>query len=148
MLDQSVVYRRAAGFFSSGLIALRPLAFANFVERLGVIDLICCPRIQRVDLGAFVSQPSESVVTRSQVVDELRALHGQDDKWRSLSIALTSMIQAGILNLRVLVPQIASETSLFHDKMGLLSDGANWVTLVGSANESASAWLPDRNHEI
>ena len=148
MLDQSVIYRRAAGFFSSGLIALRPLAFANFVERLGVIDLICSPRIQRVDLDAFVSQPSVSVVTRSQVVEELRTLHSQDDKWRSLSIAMTSMIQSGVMNLRVLVPQIASETSIFHDKMGLLSDGTNWVTFVGSANETASAWLPDRNHEI
>ena len=148
LLEESLTYRRAAGFFSSGLIALRPLAFANFVENQGKIDLICCPRVQRADLEAIVAGSASEVVTRDQVVDELRTLHGQDDKWKSLSVALTSMIQAGILNLRVLLPQRSSDASIFHDKLGLFSDGTNWVSFVGSANESASAWLPDRNHEV
>lgn len=148
LLGHSTIYKRAAGFFSSGLIALRPIAFADFVERNGSIDLICCPRIQQSDLEAFLSRPSDISVARSRVIEDLRSLSSQDDKWYSLTVALTSMIHAGVLNLRVLVPNLSSDISIFHDKMGLMSDGFNWVSFLGSANESASAWLPDRNHEV
>jgi hypothetical protein len=40
-LNESILYKRAAGYFNSGLLALAPLAFADFVQRKGQIKLIC-----------------------------------------------------------------------------------------------------------
>ena len=40
-LEHSIKYDRSAGFFSSGLVALAPIAFSNFIQNGGTIRLIC-----------------------------------------------------------------------------------------------------------
>jgi superfamily II DNA or RNA helicase len=147
LLDRSTIYKRAAGFFTSGLIALRPLAFANFVERAGTIQLICSPRLQASDVEALTTKASGELVTRETVVSELRAIYESNGAYQLLVRALSSMIHANVLNIRVLVPVREASRYMFHDKLGLFSDGENWVTFVGSGNETPPAWLPDGNHE-
>jgi hypothetical protein len=52
-LENSLKYDRAAGFFSSGLVALAPLAFSRFIQGGGRIRLICSPNFSATDIAAI-----------------------------------------------------------------------------------------------
>jgi hypothetical protein len=53
-LQNSISYKRRAGYFNSGLIALAPLAFANFVKNGGRMQLICNPSLKVSDYEAIM----------------------------------------------------------------------------------------------
>ena len=53
-LQNSISYKRRAGYFNSGLIAIAPLAFANFVKNGGRMQLICNPSLKESDYEAIM----------------------------------------------------------------------------------------------
>lgn len=144
-LDKSVMYQRAVGYFSSGLLALAPLSFANFAMRGGRMEIICSPHLRHEDLVTLQSDSIPEDLSRTQAHSDLLALRDSDDLANSLAIALSSLISAGVLDLRLLLPKYSN--GLFHDKLGIFSDGIRDISFVGSANETAAAWLETGNHE-
>jgi len=144
-LEHSMRYDRAAGFFSSGLVALAPLAFSGFIQRGGKIRLICSPNLSATDFNAIQRNSDIASISREQVIHDLKALSEGEEEGRILATLLTSLIAAEILELRIAVPQ--STRGLFHDKVGIFSDGYRSVSFVGSANETMAAWSGFDNHE-
>lgn len=144
-LENSLKYDRAAGFFSSGLVALAPLAFSHFIQGGGRIRLICSPNFSATDIGAIKSEVDLSEISREQVLQDLALLVDGKDESRILATLLSSLIASDILDLRIAIPQ--SSRGLFHDKVGVFTDLTRKVSFVGSANETMAAWSGFDNHE-
>jgi superfamily II DNA or RNA helicase len=144
-LENSLKYDRAAGFFSSGLVALAPLAFSHFIQGGGRIRLICSPNFSATDIAAIKSEVDLSKISREQVLQDLALLTDGKDESRILATLLSSLIASEILDLRIAIPQ--SSRGLFHDKVGVFTDLTRKVSFVGSANETMAAWSGFDNHE-
>lgn len=146
-LDRSRRYDRAAGYFSSSLLALAPLAFAGFVERGGRMRLLCSPHLTARDMEVFLQDPPPGTDTTAEVaVASLRALVESSDVEASLVACLSSLVHSGHLELQFVVPAIGN--GLFHDKVGVLEDvHGDALSFVGSANETGAAWSGYGNHE-
>lgn len=144
-LEHSRRYDRAAGFFSSGLVALAPVAFSHFIQGGGRIRLICSPNFSATDIAAIKNDADVSKISRDQVVKDLESLVDGKDESRILTTLLSSLVAAEILDLRIAVP--SSSRGLFHDKVGIFTDLNRHVSFVGSANETMAAWSGFDNHE-
>jgi superfamily II DNA or RNA helicase len=144
-LERSTRYDRAAGFFSSAILALAPLAFSSFIAGGGRMRLICSPNLTKSDVRNLVRDSDITLVSREQVITDLKSLAEGRDEQRILSTLLSSLIAADILDLRIAVP--ISSRGLFHDKVGIFSDSKRTVSFVGSANETMAAWSGFDNHE-
>jgi superfamily II DNA or RNA helicase len=144
-LENSILYQRAVGYFSSGLLALAPIPFANFVSRGGKIQIVCSPNLRPEDLKVLRNEQIPESMSRSRVYEDLVTLSNADDLSNALAIALSSLLNSEILDLRLLLPLYSDQ--LFHDKLGIFSDEKNDVSFVGSANETAAAWVETGNHE-
>ena len=144
-LEHSRRYDRSAGFFSSGLVALAPIAFSHFIQGGGRIRLICSPNFSATDIAAIKSEVDFSQISRDQVLKDLETLVEGRDESRILATLLSSLIAADILDLRIAVPN--SSRGLFHDKVGIFTDLNRHVSFVGSANETMAAWSGFDNHE-
>jgi superfamily II DNA or RNA helicase len=144
-LQNSISYKRRAGYFNSGLIAIAPLAFARFVQNGGRMQLICNPSLKESDYEAILD--SEGTIIKGQEVayQDLLAIHHSDGLGNSLVKALSSLIASKIIDLKILVR--TNQNGIFHDKLGIFSDGKNEISFAGGANETAAAWLKDYNHE-
>jgi superfamily II DNA or RNA helicase len=144
-LEHARRYDRSAGFFSSGLVALAPIAFSHFIQSGGRIRLICSPNFTATDIAAIKSEVNFSQISRDQVLKDLETLVEGKDESRILTTLLSSLIAADILDLRIAVPN--SSRGLFHDKVGIFTDLNRHVSFVGSANETMAAWSGFDNHE-
>ncbi len=146
-LSRSVDYKRATGYFSSALFTLAPLAFADFFERGGKFQLACSPQITEEDARALQIEEVSAEDQFAKALIHLQNLAQNPQDPRSvLATALSSLIQAGVVELKFLVNK--TERGIFHDKYGVFSDSeGNRVSFIGSANESAAAWSGFVNHE-
>jgi superfamily II DNA or RNA helicase len=138
-------FDRAAGYFSSAIMALAPLAFADFFDRGGKIRLVASTQLTELDSRAVTQ--SEPPHTIEKLIEDLRSL--ADDKVGMGNILLR--IFASLLNTDLVDLKFASPLNgrgVFHDKYGVFLDAVgNRVSFVGSANETAFAWSGLHNHE-
>ena len=70
-LEKSTFYQRAAGYFNSGLLALAPLAFADFLERGGKIQLICSPKLNLNDFNSISEGRSLLQIGREKAYQDI-----------------------------------------------------------------------------
>jgi superfamily II DNA or RNA helicase len=144
-LNESILYKRAAGYFNSGLLALAPLAFADFVQRKGQIKLICNPSLNASDVESINNSEEIGLISKNQVYKDLVSIRDSDNFGAALSSALSGLIASNVLELKVLIPN--NNKGIFHDKLGIFDDGINKLSFRGSANETAAAWLEGVNLE-
>jgi len=145
-LARATRYDRLAGFFSSAVVALAPLAFADFFRRGGIARLVCSPHLSEADYDAVARRGGFDDALRQRAVEDLETLASQGPQAETLVRAMSSMVSAGVLQVKIAVPR--SPQGLFHDKTGIFYDAdGNRVSFVGSTNESAAAWSGLVNHE-
>ncbi len=143
-LSASKTYDRAAGYFSSSLFVLAPVAWTNFFTEGGTMRLLCSPELSPRD-GKSILQTEYS----------RRSMQTFEETWQNLLAApngdltsslLRTLVYFGKLELRVAT--FRSRAGLFHDKLGVFRDGdGNGVSFTGSANETWNAWSGFGNHE-
>lgn len=140
-------YDRAAGYFSSSLLALAPLAFADFVERGGKMRLLCSPHLSPSDAHAFrEAAHGNSWDTKEVLASSLKTLASSSDIESLMVRCLSSLIHHGALEVQFVVPTYGN--GIFHDKVGIFRDfSGDGLSFVGSANETGSAWSGLANHE-
>lgn len=145
-MSASIRYDRAVGYFSSSLLALAPLAFADFVEQGGRIRLVTSPYLSPLDRARLGRAETAPQPTRDDLVDELKILAQSDDLAGALTRVMSSLIASEVLTLKFARPTFGD--GLYHDKIGIFADRAgNEMSFVGSANETAAAWSGMVNHE-
>jgi superfamily II DNA or RNA helicase len=143
-LSRAIRFDRAAGYFSSAILALAPVAYSDFFQRGGRIRLVTSTHLSQQDAEA-VKGPAPF-----QPDELLSALQGLSDaKSKSIGLLariLASLLSSGVVELKFVEPK--SGRGVFHDKYGIFydSDGGA-VSFIGSANETAFAWSGLHNHE-
>lgn len=144
-LARAVRYDRSSGYFSSALMSLMPLGFADFIARGGKVRLICSPQLTQSDYEVVTNlgEPVDDIAT---VIDNLRLLVNNADPGKQLlAKVFSSLLASGVLEMRIAKTDMSG---IFHDKVGIFEDvAADCVSFIGSANETAAAWSGFVNHE-
>jgi DNA phosphorothioation system restriction enzyme len=139
-LEAAVLYRRAAGYFSSAGLALAARGVASLALRAGQMRLVVSPCLEPDDveaLRAAAEHPADALhaIAARSLADI------EDALIRDRLNALAWLAAAGLLEIRLAL-RLDGEgrfaRGLFHEKAGIFSDGAgHHVAFSGSANETA-----------
>jgi superfamily II DNA or RNA helicase len=145
VLRQSVLYKRAVGFFSSTALLELSLGICALVENGGKIQLIASPRLSQEDIEAI----KDGLKRRDTIIEEalIRELHEPKSAFDEERLNLLSnLIATGVLEIKIAILETDNSVGMFHEKMGLMyDDGNNIIAFTGSMNESANAFM--QNYE-
>jgi len=140
VLKQSVLYKRAVGFFSSSALIDLASGISGLVENGGKIQLIASPRLSTEDVAAI----NDGLRRRDEVIEEalLRELLTPIGKFEEARLNLLSnLIAAGRLEIKIAFLETDNVIGMFHEKVGLMYDEEdNIVAFTGSMNESSNAF--------
>lgn len=140
VLKQSVLYKRAVGFFSSSALLELSAGISGLVNNGGKIQLIASPRLSVEDIDAI----NDGIKRRDEVIEEalLRELFDHQGKFEVTRLNLLSnLIASGRLEIKIAFLEADNAIGMFHEKVGLMYDNDdNIVAFSGSMNESANAF--------
>lgn len=138
-LQQAETYDRAVGFFSSTSLTLAAQGLIAFVKTGGKMRLIASPHLSDEDIQAI----EEGLKQRQEVVTNalLRELEQELEQVMQNRLAcLAWLLSKEILEIKLAVPCDIRRRGIYHEKLGIFTDGAgNQIVFTGSANESAPA---------
>ena len=137
-LQQSVVYKRSVGFFSSSVFEIIDAGLAKFIDNGGNIQIICSPELSQEDIEAIrLGYEIKKTVTEKAVLEDLeKCLEEISNENLKLLIELISKDR-----LNIMLVNVDDELGIYHDKIGIIGDSdGNEVLFVGSPNESKNAY--------
>lgn len=139
-LESSVLYRRAAGYFSSSGLALAARGVASLAARGGKMRLVVSPHLDPADVEALrqaISNPADAL--RAIAARSLADI--EDAIVKDRLNALAWLAAAGRLEVKLALRLDAKggfSRGIFHEKTGIFTDeNGNHVTFSGSSNETA-----------
>ncbi len=142
LLQNSKLYLRGVGFFTSGWLRLAVEGVTGLIENSGAARIIISPILERSDWEAFQlgeeAKYNEMLkdVLEKHVVDIAATL-----KKDTLN-ALAWMIADNVLEFRFAVAREYTMGSDYHDKVGVFIDGEdNRVAIHGSFNDTVKGSL-------
>lgn len=140
LLERSVIYKRAVGFFSSSSLVELTKGIAAMAQRGGKIQIVASPYLSEEDIEAIQKGYSE----REKVIEQavLRQITGETVDYFSMQRLnlLSCLIADGILDIRIAYTEGKNGIGMYHEKMGVIEDDeGNAVAFSGSMNESATA---------
>jgi superfamily II DNA or RNA helicase len=145
-LRQSILYKRAVGYFRSSVYLVAGTEIIDFARRGGKIQLVCSPELDANDTETIrVGYLEREEITSGLLIDEIeRLLANPDTKYQTRVLA--TLVAVGALEIKIAIRQ--SSQGLYHEKIGVFIDEAhNRVSFIGSANESWSGWHRQGNFE-
>lgn len=143
-LSEASTYRRAVGFFSLAVLLQTPAALSRLVAENGRVELIFGKLVSPGDFEAI-----QAGVTDPWLQVELPSFESilKDHPASLLEFRvrlLAWLFAAGRLEMKVAI----RPAGMFHQKIGLLTDGAgDTISFSGSMNETTSALDPRFNSE-
>jgi superfamily II DNA or RNA helicase len=143
VISEANFYRRAAGYFSSGIFNLFRIEYLDFALRGGKIELVCSNHLTIDDIQTLQNHELEKRIDRD-ILEEVKLMEINDLTNNALSFFAT-LLKNGTLKIK-----IASYTTggLFHDKTGIFSDELNnYISFRGSSNETYMGWSEEGNFE-
>lgn len=144
-LNQSETYQRSVGYFSSTIFLLIGPEIINFAKRGGKIQLVCSPSLSAADIDALDQGYDCDVQKANQemlhTVDTLLS----DGKAIKNTEALATLIKLKIMEVKIAFRK--NSAGIYHEKLGILTDGNNSVSFKGSVNETWSGWHERGNYE-
>ena len=139
-LEESVLYRRAAGYFTSAGLALASRGIASLAARGGRMRLVVSPHLQPEDVSALNEAASNRLEVLRLIADRSLPVIQEALAIKRLA-ALSWLAATGLLEMRLAFrvdEQGYVAGGLFHEKLGIFSDSdGNHVSFSGSANETA-----------
>jgi DNA phosphorothioation system restriction enzyme len=143
-LVQSVLYRRAVGYFTSSGLAYAAKGLANLVARGGKMRLIASPQLSEGDIDALERAKDHPEVVLAQIVT--RSLEDVENLLvRDRLNALSWLAASGALEVKLALrvnDQGKYSRAIYHEKIGIFSDESdNHVAFTGSANETAGGLI-------
>ena len=143
-LKHAMLYRRAAGYFSStALLAWADALPEVILSNATRIKLIASKELSATDLAVFKSLADEAKreeyrsVMVNKVLEEIVEFTEHPDDQGVRARLLAWLVANDRLDMRFAFPRHVEEADLFHEKIGIfdLTDGTQ-VAFTGSANES------------
>lgn len=143
-LESSVLYRRAAGYFTSNGLALAARGVASLAARRGKMQLVVSPHLEPADVEALSSAAANPLYALRAIT--ARNLAGIEDALiKDRLNALAWLAASGLLEIKLALRTDANGSysrGIFHEKAGIFSDDkGNHVTFAGSSNETAGGLL-------
>jgi superfamily II DNA or RNA helicase len=147
----ATAFDRAVGFFSSTIYVLAWDALKAFVHNNGKMRIVCSPVLSPQDIEAleagYASKAEESI--RDRLIREVEGLLEEQNTKRP-ALVLASLVALGVIDFRIAImkPGSTFRDRIFHDKLGLFSDGfGNILAFKGSMNETWAGLSSDGNLE-
>jgi len=140
-LENSLLYCRAVGFFSSTSMAAVAKGLTGLIRSGGKMQLVASPCLSQEDAIAIAQglHQREELITKS-LLKELEQEFEEVVKDRLACLAW--LLSKGLLEIKLAIcKDICNHRGIYHEKLGLFSDGENLVAFTGSANESSSALI-------
>ena len=143
MLQQSRLYCRAVGYFSSSAFGVASTDFADFFGAGCTMHLICSPWLAYQDVDAFRT----AIQHRARVLKEgptsplrwLERFHAGQTTWPD---SLSWLIARGLLKVKIALVGREDEGVLYHEKLGYFKDDLKQlIAYQGSANESKNGLM-------
>ena len=143
----SVRYDRAAGYFSSSMLAVAAAGVTRLILNGGKMRLLCGADLSEDDVAAI----KEGHATLAEQVEKrmvIRLALPESDYVQNRLKALAWLVGTGQLEIKVVLPTdkhgrplpASKSDSYYHPKEGLFEDAAgNRLGFSGSVNESATA---------
>jgi len=151
-MRRAQTYDRAVGFFRSAAFIIAWPALREFVARGGRIRILCSQVLSADDIAAldagYAARVDERVAARLR--DEVNSLLA-DEAMAEPARVLAALVGADVVEFKIAILRPgpgAVPTRIFHDKLGILRDGAGSVVIFkGSMNETWSGLAADGNLE-
>jgi superfamily II DNA or RNA helicase len=144
-LNKSATYRRSVGYFSSTIFLLIGPEIINFAKRGGKIQLVCSPSLSAADIDALeqgygcdVHKANQEIIhTVDTLLSDSRAIKNTE--------ALATLIKLKVMEVKIAFRK--NSAGIYHEKLGILTDGNSSVSFKGSVNETWSGWHERGNYE-
>ena len=148
-LEAAVLYRRAAGYFTSAGLALAARGVASLALRRGRMRLVVSPHLEPDDCAALErARDTPAAVLRTIAARSLAEI--EDALIKDRLNALAWLAAAGLLEIKLALRVTAQggyARGLFHAKTGVFSDDrGHHVSFSGSANETAGGLVENFEH--
>lgn len=146
MLEQSLVYKRAVGFFSSSSLIKLTRGISKLVAKEGChIYIVASPVLSKEDVEAIkAGYKNRREIIEQSLLREMKDVKNPFDCER-LNL-LCHLIENGILDIKIAnkinsQSDADSEIGMYHEKIGIFEDElGNKVAFSGSLNESDNAY--------
>ena len=149
VLSSSKSYRRAVGYFTSGILVAYIKSIKNLYLNNGNMKLIISPIVASEDLFAIAKyneiEPELDEQLRSNFYQKLESMLNSNNQEEMISAELFFiLIVSGLLEVKIATPK--KGTGIFHEKIGIfdLIDGEK-IAIIGSNNETFNS--VSNNHE-
>lgn len=135
VLEQAEKYYRIAGFFSSTALTVAAQGIAGLIQNQGKMYLLISPQLSRSDYK--VIKEHGELREADSIFQDLDFSGGVSENVQ----ALAWLLDQGLLEIKFVIGT-QSENSLFHQKVGIITDrNKDQISFSGSINESAQGWL-------
>jgi DNA phosphorothioation system restriction enzyme len=142
-LERSVLYQRAAGFFSTGSLVAAAKGIVRLIHNGGKMQLVVSPNFSEEDLKII----QEGYIKREEIVSqalEREFLFSEESLTKRRIESISWMIAKEDLDLKIAIPVRDGKVTrgIYHEKMGIFRDEEdNMIVFSGSINESQSAYM-------
>jgi DNA phosphorothioation system restriction enzyme len=137
-LSASTLYQRAVGFFASSALAVAAKGLHVFIRGGGRMELVASPVLSQEDIEAIEAGYKDRRLVETAAVGRVLS-EPRFDRLAQRRLALLAwLIAVGRLDVKIVVHRSAKQYGLYHEKLGLFSDGQDFVAFTGSPNESAT----------
>lgn len=139
ILKDSVLYKRAVGFFSSTALIELSKGISGLVRNGGKIRFIVSPLLSEEDIAAISKGYDEREIVQSSLCREFREPRNHSDEERLNWLA--HLISSGKMEIKVAFTPPNKSSGMYHEKIGVLYDSeGNKVAFTGSMNETINAF--------
>ena len=139
VLQESILYQRAVGFFSSSALIAISKGVEGLVRNGGKIQMIASPRLSQEDIDQISKGYEVRKVLERALLREIESPLSLEEA-NSLSY-VASLIAEGVLDIKIAFLSSKNEIAMYHEKMGIMSDReGNAVAFSGSMNETENAF--------
>ena len=139
ILKQSVLYKRAVGFFSSTALVELSKGIAGLIRNGGKIKFIVSPLLSEEDIDAIQRGYEARVIIEHALLREITEPKTTSDRERLNWLA--TLIASGAMEIKVAFTPPNKITGMYHEKIGLIYDTTgNMVAFTGSMNETINAF--------
>lgn len=139
VLHESVLYKRAVGFFSSTALIELSKGIADLIKNAGKIRFIVSPLLSQDDIEAI-----QRGYDARKVIDEALLREFQDPQSPSEEERLNwlaYLIATNRLEIKVAFTPPQKVTGMYHEKIGIIYDSfGNKIAFTGSMNETINAF--------
>ena len=139
ILTQSVLYKRAVGFFSSTALIELSKGISGLIKNGGKIRFIVSPLLSEEDISAIQRGYDEREIIKNCLEREIKEPRTKSEEERLNWLA--HLIANNYLEIKVAFTPPSKISGMYHEKIGILYDeNNNKVAFTGSMNETINAF--------